>query len=67
MSEIKLTAPQLKLLQTLQKQTRYVASNYPPLKTLLRHNFVRFRDVKYSDSYQITEAGEQHLKSLEPS
>ncbi len=48
---MKLTAPQLKLLKALNKQPRYVAQNYPPLKVLLRHNFVQLKQGNYSDSY----------------
>jgi len=64
MSQIKLTAPQLQLLQELNKQPRYVAQNYPPLKVLLRHNFVKLKQGNYSDSYESTYQGKAHLESL---
>lgn len=64
---IKLTIPQLHLLKLIRDTpNRYVAANYPPLKPLLRHDFVSKVTGRYSDGYELTEAGIQHLKSLEP-
>jgi hypothetical protein len=62
---MKLTAPQLKLLKELNKQPRYVAQNYPPLKILLRHNFVKLKEGKWTDSFEVTDHGKAHLASLE--
>lgn len=65
---IKLTTPQLHLLKLIRDTPgRYVAENYPPLKPLLQHDFVSKNHGKYRDGYKITEAGNLHLKSLEPS
>lgn len=64
---IKLTAPQLHLLKLIRDTpSRYVAANYPPLKPLLRHDFVSKNTGRYKEGYTLTEAGKQHLESLEP-
>lgn len=60
----KLNAPEISLLKEINQNTRLVASNYPPLYTLLRHNLVERKSAGTISAYQITQEGRSCLQEV---
>jgi predicted transcriptional regulator len=58
----KLNASEISLLKEINQNTRLIASNYPPLYTLLRHNLVERKSAGTLSAYQITQEGRSCLQ-----
>lgn len=59
---LKLNTTELSLLKEINQNPRLVASNYPPLYTLLRHNLVERKSAGTLFSYRITPEGRSCLQ-----